>query len=144
MSRLRLKVRFDYAAEHKPNKRLFGNKNNNEQAEEVRQQRVATIRNIPIQGITIDDIDMSQDIYSLFDEFLGRTVFYAPVTIVFTADSLEDAVKFTMKEEFRTIELMEPSEMVLSSIEVVRLLQKINAELINYKQLVERRMENWR
>ncbi len=144
MSRLKLKVRFDYAAENKPNKKLFGSKNNEEQAEEVRQQRVAMLRNIPVQGITIDEIEMSQDIYSLLDEFSGRTVYYAPVTILFTADSMEDAVKFTMKEEFRTIELIEPLEITLSSIEAVRLMQKINSELLNYKQLLERRMENWR
>jgi len=143
MGRLKFKVRFDYIAEAKSGK-FFGSKNTGEQAEEVRQHKVALIRNIPVQGISVDDIDMSQEIYTIIDEFTGKAAYYAPVLIFFTADSLEDTVKFAMKEEFRTIEMIEPEEINLSQMETVKLIQKACEELMNFKQLMERRMNNWK
>ena len=54
---------------------------------------------------------MSQEIYSVIDEITGRRLCYAPVIITFTADTLEDVVRFIMKEEFRTIEILQPEQM---------------------------------
>lgn len=138
-----MRVRFDFVGKGKQGK-LFGGKNSEYLAEEVRQHKVTLIRNVPIQGIYIDDIDMSQEIYTVQDDITGKKLAYAPVSIVFYADSLEDAVKFTMKEEFRKIEVLEPEDVNLSKFEVERLLLKVSEELVNYKGYLQRKLDNWK
>ncbi len=143
MNGLRLRVRFDYLGRVRE-KKLFGNKGSEELAEEIRQHKVSQIRNVPLQGIHIEDIDMSQEIYSVIDEITGRRLCYAPVIITFTADTLEDVVRFIMKEEFRTIEILQPEQMEISRIELERLLLRINDELINYRDYLERKIDTWK
>lgn len=138
-----MRVRFDFVGRGKQGK-LFGGKSSEQLAEEVRQHKVTLIRNVPIQGIYIDDIDMSQEIYMVQDDITGKMLAYAPVSIVFYADSLEDAVKFTMKEEFRKVEVLEPEEVNLSKFEVERLLLRVSEELVNYKGYLERKLDNWK
>lgn len=143
MSKLRLKVRFDYISQGRTGK-LFRNKGSEQLAEEIRQHKVSQIRNVPLQGIHIEDIDMSQEVYSVIDEITGRRICYAPVVIVFSADSLEDVLRFIMKEEFRTIEILQPEQLELSRLELERLLLRINEELINYRDYLERKIDNWK
>lgn len=138
-----MRVRFDFVGKGKQNK-LFGNKNSEQYAEEIRQHKISLIRNVPIQGIYIEDIDMSQEIYMVQDDITGKTLAYAPVSIIFYADSMEDAVKFTMKEELRKVEVLEPEEVNLSKFEIERLLLKVSEELINYKNYLERKIDNWK
>ncbi|HHV15055.1 MAG TPA: hypothetical protein GXX58_00545 [Gelria sp.] len=143
MNGLRLRVRFDYLGRVRE-KKLFGNKGSEELAEEIRQHKVSQIRNVPLQGIHIEDIDMSQEIYSVIDEITSRRLCYAPVIITFAADTLEDVVRFIMKEEFRTIEILQPEQMEISRIELERLLLRINDELINYRDYLERKIDTWK
>ncbi|NLJ73335.1 MAG: hypothetical protein GX333_10010 [Syntrophomonadaceae bacterium] len=143
MKRLKMRVRFDFVGKTKQNK-LFGNKNSEHYAEEVRQHKISLIRNVPIQGIYIEDIDMSQEIYFVQDEITGKRLAYAPVSIIFYADSMEDAVRFTMKEEFRKVEVLEPEEVNLSKFEMERLLLKVAEELVSYKDYLERKIDNWK
>lgn len=144
MDRIRLRVRFDFAAESKPGKLFFGSRNTAENAEEIRQQKVTLLKNIPVQGINIEDIDMGHEIYSIIDDITNKSTYYAPVSILFTADTLDNAVKYTMKEGFRTIEIIDPKEIKLSQIETIRLIQNVNEEMLNYKNILERRMDNWK
>lgn len=139
-----MRVRFDYATEGKSNRRFFAAKGSDEQAEELRQQKTALIRNVPIQGINIEEIDMSLEIYTIFDDMANRLCTCAPVSVTFSAESLEEAIRFIMKDEFRTIEVLEPSEINLSSIEMERLLFRVNEGLQNYRLCLEKRMDNWR
>lgn len=141
---IRMRVRFDYTAEGKTNRRFFAAKGGDEQAEELRQHKIALIRNVPIQGINIEEIDMSMEIYTIFDDVTNRLCTCAPVSITFSADSLEEAIKFIMKDEFRTIEILEPHELNLSRIEMERLLSKVNEGLQNYRIYLEKRMDNWK
>lgn len=143
MGKLRLRVRFDYAGKGKSGK-LFGGKNSTEQAEAVRQQKASLNRNVPIQGIQIEDIDMSQEVYTIYDEIHDKMISYAPVILTFCADSVEDAIRFTMKDEFRTVELLEPEDITLTRLEMERLLIRVSEELINYRQLMERKADNWK
>lgn len=143
MNRLRMRVRFDYKGRGRQNK-LFGSKNSEQAAEELRQHKVSLVRNVPIQGIYIEEIDMSQEVYSVFDEVHNKMVDYAPVYITFSADSMEDAVKFTMKEEFRTVEVLDPESMTLSRLDMERLLLKVSEELANYRSYLERKLDNWK
>ena len=64
MTKIRMKVRFDYLGKTRQGK-FFGGKNGVQVAEEIRQHKVSLVRNVPIQGIFIEDIDMSQK-YTLF------------------------------------------------------------------------------
>lgn len=143
MNGLRLRVRFDYIGRAK-SKKFFGNKGIEQVAEEIRQHKVSQIRNIPIQGIHIEDIDMSQEVYSVIDEITGREMCYAPVIIVFGADSLEDVMRFIMKEEFRTVEILQPDQLTFSKLEMERLLLRVNDQLINYRNYLERKIDNWK
>ena len=113
-------------------------------AEDVRQHKVSLLRNVPTQGIRIDDIDMSAEVYSVYDEITGRMIAYAPVIITFTADSIEDAIKFCMKEEFRTVEVLEPAELTLSKFDVERLVFKVSEELVSYKEHLLKKINNWK
>jgi hypothetical protein len=141
---IRLKVRFDYVAEGKSSRRFFAGKSSDEQAEELRQHKIALIRNVPVQGVNIEEIDMSMEVYTLFDEFTNRFASCAPVSITFSVESLEDAIKFIMKDEFRTIEVLEPNEINLSRLETERLLSRINEGLQNYRLYLEKKMDNWK
>ncbi|HQE22974.1 MAG TPA: hypothetical protein PLM20_03605 [Syntrophomonadaceae bacterium] len=138
-----MKVRFDYQGKSRQGK-LFGRKNGEQVAEELRQHKVSLIRNVPIQGIYIEDIDMSQEVYMVIDEVTGKMSAFAPVTITFSADSLEDAIKFTMKEEFRTVEVLNPEELSLSRLDIERLLLRISDEMIVYRSYLQRKLDNWR
>ena len=69
---------------------------------------------------------------------------FAPVTITYLADTLEDAVKFAMKEEFRTVEVLEPEDLTLARLDIERLLMKVCDEMHNYRSYLERKLDNWR
>ena len=143
MSRLKMRVRFDFMARGKAN-RFFGGKTEEEQAEELRQHKVSLIRNVPLQGIIIDEIDMSHEIYSIYDDISGKSLAFAPVSISLTAASMEDAIKFTMKEEFRTVEILEPEDIKLSKTEIERLMYRMCEELLEYKEYLEKKVNNWK
>jgi len=49
-----------------------------------------------------------------------------------------------MKEEFRTVEVLEPEEIVVSKLGIERLLLKINEELLDYKEYLEKKIDNWK
>jgi len=143
LSEIKIRLRFDYPGHIKSGK-LFGNKNLEQQADETRQHKVSMMRNVPIQGIRIEDIDMSQDIYSLIDDITGKKIAYAPVVITFFADSIEDAIKFVIKEEFRTVEILEPEELQLSKSDMEKILFRISLELTEYRDHLLRRIDNWK
>ncbi|MEN6327221.1 MAG: hypothetical protein ABFD18_13605 [Syntrophomonas sp.] len=143
MTSVRMRVRFDYIGKAKAGK-LWGSKSGEQIAEELRQHKASLIRNVPIQGIQIEDLDMSQEVYSIYDDILGKSIHFAPVTICFTASSLEDAIKFTMKEEFRTIELIEPQEILLNKSEIEKLTLKVNEELTEYREYLGKKIDNWK
>ncbi|MGE5391451.1 MAG: hypothetical protein ACM3PE_10365 [Deltaproteobacteria bacterium] len=144
MAKLRLRVRFDYISNTRTKKTLFGGKSPEQAAEETRQHRASLMRNVPIQGITIEDIDMSQEIYSVYDEINGRETAYAPVIINFTADSMEHVIKFAAKEELKVVQVLDPDELTLSSLEIERLLIAMSEEMVDYKRFLERKVNNWR
>jgi len=113
-------------------------------AEQTREQKVALLRNVPVQGIQVDDIIMNDEVYTVYDELRGVSVGYAPVWIEFTADTIEDAVHFIMKEEFRKVEIIEPSQLTLSKLDIERLLFRVNEELKAYKAYLDKKLEYWK
>lgn len=144
MPRIKAKLRLDYMSNGKGGKTFFGKKNVEQLAEDLRQNKVALMRNVPVQGIYIEDLDMSQEVYAVFDDITGKTVAFAPVIITFYADSIDDAISFAMKDEFRTIQILEPEEIQLTSLNLEKLLFKINSELIKYRKNIELKIDNWK
>jgi len=138
-SALRAKIRLDYKGEGKPGKFLFGGKHVDEVAEEIREQKVALLRNVPTQGIQIEDIDMSSEVYVVRDEVSGSPVAYAPVQITVVADSLEDLSRFIVTNEFRKIEILEPEQIYYNRLDLERFLFKISQEIKLHCESIERR-----
>lgn len=142
MAGIKIKLRLDYLGQGKTG-RFFGNKNVEQIAEEIRQHKVALLRNVPSQGIRIEDIDMSGEVYAVYEEISRKMIAYAPVVITFSADSIEDALKFSMKDEFRTVEVLEPENQNLTKADVERILYKVSEELRDYKEYMLKKMNNW-
>ncbi|HEX3010771.1 MAG TPA: hypothetical protein VHQ70_01875 [Syntrophomonadaceae bacterium] len=143
-SALKMRVRFDYIGRPKASKLFGGGKNTEQQAEQIRQHKVSLIRNVPIQGIHIEDIDMSLEVYSIIDDISGKPVSYAPVVVTFYADTIEDAIKFVITEEFRTVEVVQPEELTLTRFEIERLFYQVGREFGDFKDNLERRINNWK
>lgn len=140
---IKIKLRLDYSGHTKSGK-LFGNKNVEQIAEENRQHQVSLIRNVPVQGVRVEDIEMSQDVYLVIDESSSKKVAYAPVVITFYADSIEDAINFSMKEEFRTVEVLEPEDLLLSKSDMEKLLFKVSKEMMLFRDNLLRKIDNWK
>ena len=134
---LRVRIRMDFKSQVK--NKLFGNKNLVKAAEDTREQQVALLRNIPFQGVRVEDIDLAVEIYVVYDENTGEDVAYAPIFLILEADSFEDIVRFIMRDEFRKVEIIEPQEVFMSKQEAERLLFKINTELRNYRNDLDKR-----
>ncbi|MGE5397114.1 MAG: hypothetical protein ACM3MK_06200 [Chitinophagales bacterium] len=141
---IRLRVRFDYKGTIKRGKITFRSRNVEQIAEHVREHKVALLRNVPMQGISIEDIDMSPDVYTVYDDFSGNSVGFAPAIITLEVDSIEDAIQFVMKEEFRKVEILEPDSLTFDRLDIERFLFKANEELKAFKVFLEKKMEYWK
>ncbi len=144
MDKIRMRVRFDFVGREKNGRLFFGSKTSEEMAEEIRQQQATLFRNIPIQGILIEEIDMGQEVYSVTDDITGKSATYAPITISFYADSIADAIKFSMKEEFRTIETIAPDTLEINKADIDRIILKANEEISDYKSYIQRKIDHWK
>jgi hypothetical protein len=138
--RLKFKVRFDYKGKPKPARFFFGGRKTEDVAQEIREQQVALWRNIPLQGCFIENMDLCE-VYSVYDEEVDDEVAYAPLELVVTAESLEDLLRFIMKEEFRRVEILAPPSIALNNKEVERLLFRMN-ELMQGRILQKLRENN--
>lgn len=119
--RIKFKVRFDYRGKPKPARFFFGGRKTEDVAQEIREQQVALWRNLPLQGILVEGIDLGE-IYSLHDEELDDEVAFAPLELIVYADTLEDTLRFILREEFRRIEIIEPPSLVLNCRDIEKLL----------------------
>nr|WP_034634987.1 MULTISPECIES: hypothetical protein [Desulfofundulus] len=136
---IRAKVRLDFKGVGRPGRLIFGGKSNDKVAEEAREQQVALLRNVPIQGIQIEDVDLSHDIYVVYDEVNNQEVAYAPVILQLTADTLEDLVRFVARDEFRKIEIIAPDSLSLNKQQMERLMFRIYEEFTSYRLHLERK-----
>ena len=138
---LHIKLRLDYKGESQ-NKFFFGGKTSERVAEEIREQKVALLRNVPFQGVTIHDIDMSIETYNMQDDLSTEEIAYAPVTIELKADNIEDITRFIVRDEFRKVEILEPQEIIMSKQDLERLIFKINEEMRAYRNSLEKKYIN--
>ena len=133
------KIRLDIRGEAKQGKFLFGGKNITEVAAGAREQKVALLRNVPVQGMYVEDIDVTSEIYVVFDEESNCEVAYAPVLLTVRANSLEELSRFIVSEEFRKIEILEPMQMSYSPLDIERFLFSISKEVKSFQGQLERR-----
>lgn len=136
---LKVVIRLDFKATGKTGRFLFGGKSQEKTAEDIREQQVALFRNVPMQGVYIEHIDVSIDVFTVIDENLYEEVAYAPVVLTLRADTLEDLIPFVAREEFRKIEIIEPQNFSLSRHEVAKLFFKINQQLRALVSSMERK-----
>jgi len=136
---IKVKIRLDFKGQARPGRFLFGGKPVDRVAEEAREQQVALFRNVPMQGLHIDDIDMSIEVYTVWDDVTNSEIAYAPVILTITAENVEDLLRFIVREDFRKIEVIEPGHMVLSRNNMERLLFKMHEEMKDYINHLERK-----
>lgn len=127
-SKIKFKVRFDFKGEYKPGRFLFGGKSIEQAAQDNREEQVALLKNIPMQGISLEDYDITSEPYVIVDENTNEKVAYAPAFLTINADSIEDMVRFVMREEFKKIEVLEPSQMFITNNDLERVLFKMSEE----------------
>ena len=109
-------------------------------AEEIREQKAILLRNLPIQGVRIEELNTEIEVYTVRDEATNREVAYAPIEFIMETDSIEDLIPLLLREEFRKIEVVGPNEIVLEKHEVERIIYRISEEMRNYQLLLERRL----
>lgn len=123
VSKFKIRVRFDYRGLPRPARFFFGGRGAKEVAEDLRQQQANMWRNIPIQGVQIEDIEFFA-LYTVYDEVEEADAAFAPAEIRATVDSLEDLLRFVSRAEFRRVEFIEPHQICLTNRDLERLFFK--------------------
>lgn len=138
-SELTVKIRLDFKGQARPGRFLFGGKPVDKVAEEIREQQVALFRNVPVQGVHIEDIEMSTEVYTVWDELSNSEAAFAPVILTVTAENMVDLLRFIAREEFRKIEVIEPGHQYLTKYDMERLMFKMHEEFRSYVNRLERK-----
>ncbi len=128
VSKIKIRVRYDYRGLPRPARFFFGGRGAKEVAEELRQQQANMWRNVPLQGVHIEDIEYFE-LYTVYDEAEETHAAYAPVEIRATVDSLGDILRFVSRSEFRRVEIIEPDQLNLSGRDLERLFFKFGETL---------------
>lgn len=123
---IKARIRLDFKGVERPGRFFFGGMTAEKTAEEAREQQVAIFRNVPIQGVYIEDIDLGMEVFTVFDDLTNKEIAYAPVTLMVTSDSLENIISFISQESFRKIEILAPPTIMLNRYDMERLFYKIN------------------
>jgi len=132
------RIRLDFKGKGRPG-RLFAGRSLEQGAEEAREHHVTLFRNVPVQGVQIDDIDISGSVYTVLDEATNAETAYAPVVLTVRADSLEEMLSFVVRPEFRKIDIVEPACLELDRHHLERLLFRLAEEIVGYKRFLERK-----
>lgn len=125
---IRARIRLDFRGEEGRQSLLSGRIRAEKAAENSRQRQASVLKNLPWQGVTLEEIEANQEVYTIPTAERGEKVAYAPVELLVKADSLEDLVPFILREEFRKIKILDPEEMVFSNYDVERAIFKMGIE----------------
>lgn len=125
---LKAKIRLDFKAENNSARFFWQRRDLRETAQNIREQKVSLLRNLPFQGIQVAELNPDHEVYLVPGEGNSGGTAYAPVEMVVEADSLEDLMQLTLREEFRKIKVLEPEKLFLSPTEMERFLFKVNEE----------------
>lgn len=138
--KIKVRIRLDFRATSKPIRFSFSKKSIVRLAEENREQQAAILRNVPIQGVFIEDINMGIDAYTVYDDILNTEVAYAPLELLISTNSLKDIFRFITRDDFRKIDIIDPSIIMFTRYDIEKLLYKVNEEIIKYKIMLERKI----
>lgn len=125
---MRVRIRLDYRGEPRSGRFFFGGKNKEEMAETMREQQVALLRNAPLQGIILEDVDLSLDVYTV-SEHMGRKmeeVAYAPILLTIRLENIEDLLPLLLRPEFRKIEFLSPDNINVHRLDLERMLYRVS------------------
>lgn len=120
---------------------FFGPRNSQKAADEARAQQVALLRSVPVKGVAIEHVDENREIYRAWDENMGTEVAFAPAEVIIEVVSLDLALRFVMRDEFRKVEVLEPEALQLSRYDLERLFFQVNCILANYMPAKKQRGE---
>lgn len=125
---VRVRIRLDFPGEAKNGRFFFGGKSKEEMAEIIREQQVALLRNVPFQGVMIEDVDLNQEIYvvSEGDGRRTREIAYAPIILDLRIENLDDLLPLLIKPEFRKIEFLSPETISLHRLDMERLFFRLS------------------
>lgn len=126
-ARIRARVRFDYRGRARPSRFFFGGKTTGEAAEELRQQQDALWRNVPIQGVLVENME-SGELYTVYDEEADGEVVFAPLELTVLAESPAELIRFASRMEFRYLRIMEPERLTLSAQDLERLFFQVHEQ----------------
>ncbi len=129
--KVRVRIRFDYRGTPRPARFFFGGKGTKEVAEERRDKQAAMWRNVPLQGIQVEDISYL-DLYTVYENTDEAEIAYAPLELLISLDSLEDSFQFISRNEFKRLQVVEPDQINLTGRELERILFKFS-ETIQHK-----------
>jgi hypothetical protein len=128
---LKARIRFDYQANAAEKRKFFWQHLDlTKIAEEKRAKQVSLLKNMPFQGLNIADLNSDHEIYLLPEGNNQPETAFAPVELLVEADSIEDLMQLTLREEFRKIKVIDPPELFLTSSQVERFLFKVNEEYL--------------
>ncbi|AET66776.1 hypothetical protein Desor_1102 [Desulfosporosinus orientis DSM 765] len=136
---IRVRIRLDFRGEYKSGRFFFGGKSKELMAETMREQQVALLRNVPLQGIIIEDFDLSLDVYTVTEENGRRKheVAYAPIILTLRIENIDDLLPLLIKPEFRKIEFLSPETISLHRIDMERLLFRLSQSFQQALKLLE-------
>ena len=125
---VRVRIRLDYRGESRSGRFFFGGKSKEQIAETMREQQVTLLRNVPLQGIFIEDVDLSLDVYSVSqgDGRRNHEAAYAPIILTLRIENLDDLLPLLIKPEFRKIEFLSPENISLHRLDMERLLFRLS------------------
>ena len=138
---VRVRIRLDYRGESRSGRFFFGGKSKEEMAEKMREQQVALLRNVPLQGILIEDADLSLDVYPIIEGDGRRTheVAYAPIILSLRIENLDDLLPLLIKPEFRKIEFLSPENISLHRLDMERLLFRLSQSFQQELKILEQK-----
>lgn len=131
--KIKVRIRLDYRGLPRPARFFFGGRGSKDVAEEMRQKHASLWRNIPLQGVRIDDIEYLE-LYTVYDEREETRITYAPIELKLTVDSLEECVRFICRGEFRRIEFLEPLQVSLNNYTLERLFYQFGIKFQEHLQ----------
>jgi len=138
---IRVRVRLDFRGEKRNGQFFFGGKPKEQVAELVRERQVAMLRNVPLQGVVLEDVDLSLDVYSM-DEITGRRlqdVAYAPVLLTLRLENIEDLIPLLLRPEFRKIEVLSPESITICRMDLERTLYRLSQAFSEERKIMEQK-----
>ncbi|ODA40412.1 hypothetical protein [Desulfosporosinus sp. BG] len=138
---IRVRIRLDYRGESRSGRFFFGSKSKEQIAETMREQQVALLRNVPLQGIFIEDVDLSLEVYTVSQEDGRRNheAAYAPIILTLRIENLDDLLPLLIKPEFRKIEFLSPENISLHRLDMERLLFRLSQSFQHETKLLEQK-----